>query len=483
MVSKYLREQRRYSQAELQSLFECSAEEAVSLIRKLKEYGVIKTVHISDAQKDMTDLLDEDIAISDVEEGDSEYYYIFTFVGIIIVAGKVLKVYPKYLPNDIKPKQKMIEILKVLEKYNSKEQIIRMYNESSHEKSFNLLAVLLYLLNDYHENGSYNNTENIIESNGSGEILWDRTINETFTLISNNRPYYIDIQTRKTVNDEFDYFKRLHEYVVTTASKELEDADLLDLFELLGVDLSDEEAESFGDTEYVLDRIEKELNIQFNTRKQMVLKTMFSYFSHKGTLFDIDCFSIFGTNSFNLVWEHVCAETLDNQLGKPLRTIRLPQPLSDDYDGRSKLIDIIEKPLWTVTGKEATDTLIPDIVSIHESNNKWAFIIFDAKYYVAQLEKNKTPKGQPGIESVTKQYLYQLAYQKFIKQHSFDNIVNCFILPRDDEKSVSVSKGEVTMEMFKSLGLEDIKVILLSASYVYKRFISGTKISIDKLEL
>lgn len=66
---------------------------------------------------------------------------------------------------------------KVLEKYNSKEQIVRMFNDSSESSSFNLLAVLLFILQDYFENGTYTNTEDIIECNGSGEILWDKTIN------------------------------------------------------------------------------------------------------------------------------------------------------------------------------------------------------------------------------------------------------------------------------------------------------------------
>ena len=68
-------------------------------------------------------------------------------------------------------------------------------------------------------NDVYTNTEDIIECNGSGEILWDKTINETFTLLSENRPYYTELQTRKRVTNDFDYFKRLHECLVTMASK------------------------------------------------------------------------------------------------------------------------------------------------------------------------------------------------------------------------------------------------------------------------
>ncbi|WRK55189.1 LlaJI family restriction endonuclease [Coprobacillaceae bacterium CR2/5/TPMF4] len=118
---------------------------------------------------------------------------------------------------------------------------------------------------------------------------------------------------------------------------------------------------------------------------------------------------------------------MDNQLDVPLGALNLPAPLKDGYDKKQKLIELIEKPLWTITGKVAKDTLIPDLVSIFQNDGNHEFIIFDAKYYNAHLEKGIIPSGQPGIESITKQYLYQLAYQKFIKDHEFSAVKNCFL--------------------------------------------------------
>ena len=477
MISKFLREQKRYTQKNLCDKFECSEEEAVPIIRKLKEFGILKSVKASDLQRNMSDLQEEDIEVTDVEVGEDECLYVFTFVGVIVVAGRVLKCYPKYLLSKEHPRDELRQVLKVLEKYNTKEQIVRMFNDSSESSAFNLLAVLLFLLQDYYENGVYNNTEDIIESNGSGEILWDKTINETFTLLANNRPYYINLQTKKRVTDDFDYFKRLHECVLTRASAELKDAELLDLFEITGVDLTDETLDDFGEAEYILYRIEKELNTQFNTRKQLLLKTIYAYIAHSGSLYDMKCLSLFGTNSFNLVWEGVCADIMDNQLGVRLDALKLPKALRPEYDGKLKLIELIEKPLWTATGKTAADTLIPDIISIASDQ----FVIFDAKYYNAQLIPGNVPKGQPGIESVTKQYLYQLAYQKFIKDHEFSLIKNCFLMPTENEKIES--HGEVSMGMFSSLGLQNIKVRFLPADMVYDYYLSGSKMDVKMLEL
>ena len=477
MISEYLREQKRYTQRDLCDKLHCSEEKVVSIIRKLKEYGILKAVRATSDQKDLTDLVDEDIEVADVEIGEDNYFYVFTFVGIITVAGRVLKCVPKYLINEAEPKKELRKILKVLEKYNSKEQIIRMFNESSESQSFNLLAVLLYLLNDYYENGLYTNTETIVESNGPGEILWDKTINETFTLLSNNRPYYTNLQTKRWENDEYDFFKRLHACILTRASKELQDADLLDLFEILEVDLSDEEIDDFGEKEHILYQIEKQLNVQFNSRKQLLLKTLYAYISHRGNLNDKDALSMMGTNSFNLVWESVCSEILDNKLTSRLESLQLPSSLRPGYDKKQKLIDLIEKPLWTATGKTAVDTLIPDLVSI--SGNQ--FIIFDAKYYNAYLEFGNTPKAQPGIEAVTKQYLYQLAYQNFIKEHDFLEVKNCFLMPT--EKSVVINKGEVTLKMMSDLGLQNIQVRFLPAEMAYNAYLAGRKLDIDILEI
>lgn len=490
MISVFLREQKRYTQEDLVKEFHCSEENTVRILKRLKEYGVLKAVKANDTQKALTDLVDEDIEIADVEVGENEYLYVFTFVGVVTSEGRVLKCYPKYLLDATAPKEELKQVLKVLEKYNFKEQIIRMYNDTSDSSAFNMLAVMLFLFQDYFEYGAYTNTQDIIESNGSGDILWDKTINETFTLLSNNRPYYPELLTMKRVNDDFDFFKRLHESILTRCTEELRDADLLDLFDIMGVDISDEQIEDFGDKEYVLDRIVKELNVQFNTRKQLLLKTIYAYIANSSALDDLDCFSMFGTNSFNLVWEEVCAEVMDNQLQKPIGGLRLPVPLAEQYHDmrHKKLIDLIDKPQWVGTApsgepfvKQAKDTLIPDLVSIVNVDGDYKFIIFDAKYYNIQLEHNKKLRGQPGIESITKQYLYQLAYQPFVEAHQIRSVRNCFLMPTASPEIIS--KGTTSLAMLRNLGLQDIQVRLLPAEKMYRHYLENKKIDITELQL
>ena len=126
LKSAYIREQKRYTQGELVKLFVGDESEIIRILKRLKEYGVLKVVKASDEQKALTDLIEEDIEISDIEAGENEYLYTFTFVGVITVAGRIIKCYPKYLLHTEEPVSEMKQIIKVIEKYNGKEQIIRM---------------------------------------------------------------------------------------------------------------------------------------------------------------------------------------------------------------------------------------------------------------------------------------------------------------------------------------------------------------------
>lgn len=75
MVSLFIKEQKRYTQQKLCKLFDCSEEKIVQLLKRLKEFGVVKSVRAVDEQKDMSELLDEDIAVGEVKIGANEYFY------------------------------------------------------------------------------------------------------------------------------------------------------------------------------------------------------------------------------------------------------------------------------------------------------------------------------------------------------------------------------------------------------------------------
>lgn len=471
MISTYIRELKRYTYNYLKSMFKCDNETLNKYISKLKEYTILKVVPLNKKQKDLTELNEDDIEIAPVVENDTQHYYVFDYVGLVTIDSIVLKIYPKYIKNDNEPKEQLKQVLKVIEKFNKKEQIIKIFNDSDYSKTYNNLAVCLYFINDYFEHDLYNNEINILEENGSGEIYWDKTINDAFTLISDNKPYYPTVYTKKRINDEFNFFKELHSTIISKCCTELKEADLLDLFDLTEVYLNDKELDEYGDLDYILYRLENEMNIQFNTRKNNLLKMMYAYISTKGTLNDLEHLSMFGTNSFNLIWENVCKDVLNDHLNIPLYKL----PLIDNKYAKSnkKLIDIIEKPKWIDNDKDGefsneAKTLIPDTIVI----DKGIMIIYDAKYYCFENTRYFL-KGQPGIESITKQYLYQLAYKEFAKKNKIKTIRNCFIIPTEENEVIK--KGRVELNILGNLGLEPIKVLLLPATQIYQLYLSNKK--------
>lgn len=491
VVSKYVREQKRYTKNDLKNKFSLDEEGVEKFIKNLKAYGVLKSVQNSDVQLDMSELVEEDVEITDETAESGDCLYVFTYVGVITCGSRVIKVYPKYLlsKKDDGVLDEMKQVIKVLERYSrSEEQIINVFNGDGENRSFNILAVILFLINDYYEYGIYTNSEEIIEVNGEGEILWEKTINESFALIDDNRPYYMELYTEKTVEDDMDYFKRLHECILTECSKQLEYAQLDALFDMDTLKLSEEILDDFGDREFILEKIMKELSLQFNTHRQILLKTLYAYISQNRKMLDENTgISMFGTTAYHAVWEKVCAEVFDNKLGTPLCKLCMTVPLADKYQGKKerkkKLIDIIEKPIWqgVDTEAKAADTLIPDLVSIPCIDGKDWFIIFDAKYYNLQLEKGKSLRGNPGVGDITKQYLYQLAYREFIDAHGITEVRNCFLMPTEGKKIIP--KGIVKMPMLEALDLRNIQIRLIPAMELYDHYIRGDHIDISRLKL
>lgn len=488
IISEYVREQKRYSKEELKKLFKLNNDEIKVFIQRLKLYGVLKVVNATKKEKDLNDLIGDELEIVDLEESIDGYYYIFKFVGIITIGKIIIKSFPKYLLNSSGPEKEMKQILKVLKKYNSKEQVINSFNGYFEEDKFNLLSIIIYILNDYYENGVYINTQDFIENNGEGEVLWDNTINETFAIINNNIPFYTELKTLNTLDDEFNYFSRLHRVIITECFNKLAECNLLGLFDMEESLLSDEELCDFGDSDYILYRINNELNNQFITRKQLLLKTLYTYISRRHSFLDDFGISVYGTSTFNLVWEKVCSDVFDNKLSKKLKELKLPIKLQGKYrDLKEKtLLEIIEKPKWTCFydednyTKKAKDTLTPDFICIYEKGENKCFGIFDAKYYNIVLEKGKL-SGYPGIGDVTKQYLYQLAYNDFIKTHKFNRVVNAFFMPTESDEYIL--NGDVEMEMLKGLSeppLSNILVVKLPAYKIYEYYLSGKKIDIKR---
>ena len=165
MIPIDIQEQRRYTKFKLLETFDCSEKKLISILRKLKEYGIVKSVKFSKDQENRFELLNEDVIITDISEKKDDFYYVFTYVGIVVIKNFVIRCFPKYLFDNENSKENLKEIVKVIEKYNSKEEIIYLENQIDDTEVFNLLSLMLFLIDDYHKNGIYTNIHNVINVN------------------------------------------------------------------------------------------------------------------------------------------------------------------------------------------------------------------------------------------------------------------------------------------------------------------------------
>ena len=268
----------------------------------------------------------------------SKGMYKFQYVGIIIIDDIVINCYPKYITNEDNIEHEFKEIMSVIKKYDRSKDSLGYENLEFDDISYNRLSLMLFFIEDYFENGIYTNIEEILEINGNGEIDWNRTINDNFPLIQKNKPYYIELQTKNNINNVFDYFRLLHEFVVTECSKFFEKHELLDLFDLTSVELSDKCQENFGDIEFILNKIDKQLNIEFNTRKRTLLKLMHNYFESKNVFSEGNFLTLYGTPKYEHIWEEMCACVFNNKLDEEVG-ITLSKLFNKEF--KSKILILI----------------------------------------------------------------------------------------------------------------------------------------------
>ena len=79
IFSGYVREQKRYTKNELKHIFSFDEAGVEKFIKSLKAYGVLKSVKNSNAQLEMSDLVDEDIEITDETAVSGDCLYVFTY--------------------------------------------------------------------------------------------------------------------------------------------------------------------------------------------------------------------------------------------------------------------------------------------------------------------------------------------------------------------------------------------------------------------
>ena len=418
-----VRELKPYSLAEVADRLSCNQSQIQEILGRLLASGVVR-------YRTRGDQYESEIA-DEAEAVDDECYQ-FRYVGIVIVEQIVIVCYPKYIRREGGPTenelQQMVRVLRKLDGYGE-----LPYPQGDAAWS-NELSVIVRLLQLYDEHGTYSNFEETRELNGNGVIDWGRTVDTVTPVLADGFPVYFDYWTRKTRRDESDLITRTHRAILTECSRFLSRCGIAELLGFGDVELTDETLADLGDLEALDWRLEHERSGQFVTWKQEAIDLMRLYLSEGSAASASEKVLCLGTTAYYYAWELACkkafGDLMDTKLGK------LPIKLAGNWCNRASetMLDIIPHPLWErpngMGGCGDVATLIPDTGAFaYDSDGQHVFCIYDAKYYVPTASGKM--EGQPGVESVTKQFLYQSAYRDFVLDHGFDRVSNVFLVPSE----------------------------------------------------
>lgn len=469
MEALCFQELRRYQRSELARRLGAKAD---SIISRLVAANILRGVKSSSGAIESADMLD-----IMVEPAST---LVFNFCGVLLIDDLLIRCLPKYmqLENGQFSRDSFSLLLQALERYDRARRTRITRAGSASDGS--MLGIIRALLHDYHENGLYRITTNRLEINGAGETDWDSTImlhDPFFT--SAGEPIYIERETQRAKTDSDSFFRLLQMAVLQECASIIRTLELDSLIPVAGINFPGHTIERLGSRHHILAQLRREYAAQFSSQRRDTLLLLTMYLERKsGRGASPICF--FGTSAMPRLWEVAIATVLDSQLQRPIADIEALSPaLRHSYPDRDRrLIDIIDRPLWTLKdGRQfMTSTLIPDTIAIYADS----FIIYDAKYYTPQA--STTLYGQPGLESVTKQYLYHLAYRDFISYFGLKHVRNIFLIPREHTPEAPVTNSFATtrLELLSRYTSTDIETLSIDADAVWQAYIDGRSLIASK---
>jgi hypothetical protein len=396
---------------------------------------------------------------------NKQSYYAFEYVGLLFFGETILFLLPKYISNferktNLEKKTIARQILNLIYAYSVREvkkEIEELETATcfSNYESNNILSIILFILNDYFINGLYSNEKDINEKNGQDQIDWQFTLENVEAILVKNEPVYFDYYTKNNEIDEENYFRILHKFVLTECTNKIKYLGLDAYFSFEKI-IYNIDVNRLGHDQVIISKINNELGSQYIFRKQILLKAIAAFISNEQKFDSNETIKFYGTRTFYTIWEKTCGYILNNQ-----------------YSNYSELIS---KPIWkSKIGYEySKETLRPDIISIYNNESDKYFIVTDAKYYNIEFLNNDIV-GNPGIDDITKQYLYHLAFRNFINTNGY-KAINRLVFPSDEESNQDF--GIVSLKILTDIGLDDIHLIKMNAKAIFDLYLNNKKLDL-----
>lgn len=301
--------------------------------------------------------------------------------------------FPKKYSKDENRNEKMAKLIfQAIRKYKGEilfsDDEKEWFGNENHD--LNHLDNMLWLIEDYLENGIINISQRITEKNGRGRIEWSRTIKSKIPFIINSNFIYLDLLTTKNDYNINHIISKIHEKIVLECINDI--GWLLNVSNTTKktIDLKISEKEQI-----IL--LEKKLKEIFVSREIRLIKSLISYL--KESTNNNSDFALV-TNKFENIWEEMLKFIFNHD-----RSVKIPQPYWE-LEGENSVVD--------------NKRQIPDIIV---KLDKTSLVVIDAKYYSI---KKGIPSSFPGWQDIVKQLFYSLSLKGKYKVK-----YNLFLMPGD----------------------------------------------------
>lgn len=252
------------------------------------------------------------------------------------------------------------------------------------------LESIIWLLEDYQNNGIYFKSSNVHVSTNQGIINWSKTIKNKVPLKNNKTFFYPEFVSNSRINHEHE-LTLIHKYIIT---------ECISILGWLYPNIHIKEPQKIPfSRKRCLQILTKELVVNNNSQTIHLISKLIEFLKmYTGNVLSNSFLKNIYTTNFEYVWEDIVYRCLNNV------------ELSNYYPNA----------IWNIDSSIFNASrLRPDTV-IHTDKN---LFILDAKYY--NYHQNKTIKNLPQTSDIIKQIAYeQFMMEKYkIDTHSF------FILP------------------------------------------------------
>ena len=289
---------------------------------------------------------------------------------------------------------------------------------------------MIWLIQDFMENGYYKETETITKIALAGKVDWKRTIKENSFWLDNNNIIYNKLARKLTKTNEFDLTSQIYKFCLEIALK-----NFGWMFEVSRCEKS-----VFADVEN-----NRKMMIRF--LKDKIIKT---YVDSKIMLFK-NLYSILSNSQSNNVTNTFALSDREFEF--------VFEKLIDNCFGTENARDYYNQYEYVLFGEgsekvEDVSVLRPDTIRILGNN----VFILDAKYYGYGYSKSKyeLPQSSSIVKQIAyEQYLKALFENKNNKKCKFKSV---FMLPCSNEKEVLSYVGYATSKVNKK---EKVYVVLV----------------------